>query len=101
LSAIFIVRTSRRRLEPAIIERHRKRIADLEAHTSVQPDDVGDVFCDRADLWGQVDPGDSTAETRRKPAGRSAEPTANIEQVIGGPHRNERSHVLRRIGPRP
>src|SRR5206468_7869979 len=86
-------------LEHAIIEGHRKRIADLEAHASFQPDEACEVFRDRAELWGQVDTGDAAAETRRQPAGRPTEPAADIEQMIGRPHGNERRHVLCRLEP--
>ena len=71
-------------VEARLGERHRERVAVLEAQRVAEAEPAGQVARDVAELGGEVDAGDAAAEAAVHVARRAADAAADVEQVVAG-----------------
>jgi hypothetical protein len=86
-----------RAIERRIGKRHAQRIADLESNLVLQADRPCERERHFAEFAGQVDAGDPAAEAGGHHARWSADPAADIEQMVGRSGFHQPDHLVGRL----
>src|SRR5688500_4518680 len=71
-----------RAIETGIGKRHCQSVADLERDPFVESEHAGQLACNLAELWGQIDSGYSASKVIREVARGPADSASNVQQMV-------------------